>query len=492
MGESNEEWGDFSAYDQELADAWDSYDTLPDEGANLVLDSFLERKNIDQGALLRVGAKLAAEDTLAYAYDRGIKYRNMISGRMWSYSGSEWPHMKIIPSARTINEQVRDRVIVCEGETDGARLSMLYDCDVAVMPAGAKYFPETMAEQLEDYQQVLIALDKDEAGEIGTSKVEESHNNTVRFPAPGDGDWSDLTSTDAIPDLPELNGGEDPVDLSSELLVAAGDMLEMEVPDITSWLEHAVLPVGGQLILHGWSKSYKTFLAIDLLARLSQGQDWCMFEPTEEPCRTAVMQFEIPWPFYKERIEALKKVAPEPQLFEENFLTWTPTKRPELQAGDRKSEDKVLKTLVENHVSIVLIDPIRRAIGMADLNAENEVRKMLRFFERLQDAGITVVATHHDSKDGARAGGGSAITMTGSGAFSGDADTIVSVELPKGETWETSTRRNLNFLLRNAAPVGPRSAEMQGDSATILYDSEPVFAEPDHGSNEATIVAPSI
>jgi RecA-family ATPase len=70
-----------------------------------------------------------------------------------------------------------------------------------------------------------------------------------------------------------------------------------------------------------------------------------------------------------------------------------------------------------------MIDPIRRGMGFASMNDENEVRKMLAFFERMNDEGITVVATHHNRKANSR--GGEMDAMTGSGAFAGDADTVV-------------------------------------------------------------------
>lgn len=482
MAESNDAWGELSAYDKELADAWDSFDTLPDAGENLVLDSFIERKNLSHQALLRLGARLSGEDTLVFSYGQGIKFRNMITGKMWSRLGSEWPRMKIVKAGTETTE----RVIVCEGETDGARLSMLYDCDVAIMPAGARYFPESMAEQIEGYRQVLVALDKDEAGNEGVELVAGYRPDAIRFQAPGDGDWSDIKAEDAYPDLPELTDPEDDRDDALPILVAAGQLLELEVPDVYSWFEHALLPVAGQAIVHGREKSFKTYQSLDMLAALAQGEPWCGFEPTEEACRVAVMQFEISWPYYHQRVQQLRNYAANKELFDANFLTWTPLQRPQLVAGDKKQEDYVLTTLTDHNVQVILVDPIRRASGFADLNAENEVRKILHFFQRLQDAGVTVVATHHDNKEGARSGGGSTLNMTGSGAFGGDADTIIGIELPHGED-ENSPHRNINFMLRNAPAIGPRSFQMT-DEGQIIYDSEPYYAEPDPPQGAEAIV----
>lgn len=468
MAESNEGWGNLAAHDDELAQAWDSFAMLPEPGENPFLDSFCERKNITIPALIRLGAKLAEDQVLAFEYGTGIKFRDVTSGKMWSYLGSTWPHMKIVRAGAEPTEQV----LVCEGETDGARLTSGYGVDVAIMPGGARNFPESMGQQLADYKQVLMALDKDAAGEDGCSRITQYHNNTVRFPAPGTGDWADVEGD--LPELPEVTESmeQEPNPLD-KLLVPAGEMLTMEVPEVASWLEHDVLPIGGQLLIHGWAKSYKTYLALDLVTRLAQGMDWCCFEPTEEPCRVAVMQYEIVWAYYHKRMTQLRDAAQDQALYDSNVFTWTPMRRPDLIAGNTKQEDEILRALTENHIQVFMLDPIRRATGSADLNAENEVRKMLSFFQRVQDAGITVVATHHDNKEGARAGGGSPVTMTGSGAFSGDADTIVSVELPRGETQSESMVRNLNFTLRNSPHVGARSMQMQ-DDGHIIYDTSPV------------------
>lgn len=477
MAESNEGWGNLAEHDDSLAQAWDSFSPLPEQGENEALDIFCERKRITIPALLRLGAKLAEPTVLAFEYGTGIKFRDITTGKMWSYLGSTWPHMKIVRAGA----EPRERVIVVEGETDGARLAGAgYDADIAIMPGGARNFPESMGTQLDSYQQVLIGLDKDEAGEAGSSKIAESHNNTVRFAAPGDGDWCD---TDELPDLPDESMGTEESSLD-KLLVPANEMLAMEVPEVPSWLEHDILPIAGQMIIHGWAKSFKSYMGIDLLTRLATGQDWCMFEPKEEPVRVAIIQFEIPWAYYHKRMQQLREASPEKELFDSNIYTWTPMRRPELIAGNRKLEDVILRELTRTDMQIVLIDPIRRATGNADLNAENEVRKMLHFFQRIQDAGITVVATHHDNKEGARAGGGSPVTMTGSGAFAGDADTIVSVELPRGERQGESMGRNLNFTLRNSPAIGARSMQMQEDGH-IIYDTEPIHRDEEEETGDA-------
>lgn len=475
---SDGDWGELARHDTELASVWDSFDRLPDPGTNHVLDAFIERKGLTLAGLLRVGAKLSAPSVLAFAYSGGIKYRDMTTGKRWSYFGSEWHAMKIIRAAVE-----SDRVIVAEGETDAARLTDLFpQCDIAVLPAGAKYFPPQYSDQILGYTQVLVGLDNDTAGNDGAALIMERIGHAQRFAPPeGYGDWCEVPSA-SVPDLPEAPEPPEP----EEILVPARRLLEMEVPEITSYFDNALLPVGGFLMLHGAAKSYKTFLGLDMMAALAQGQDWCGFEPQEEPVKVAVVQFEIPWAFYKQRVQLLTDHARDREAFLDNFHTLTPLVRPTVRAGDKGEEDKLLAILTASGIQVLLLDPIRRATGNIDMNDEAEVRKMLGFFERLNNEGITVVAAHHDNKSSARTGGGDPLGMTGSGAWSGDPDSIVSVELPSGDKIATSKRRNLVFTLRNAPSVAPRGFEMH-DDGHLIYSTVPHGSGFDKSEDEPEI-----
>jgi hypothetical protein len=201
VGESNSSWGEIAEHDDGLASLWDSFDRLPDPGVNDVLDAFLASKHINVGALARVGTRLSAPGVLAFAYTGGLKYREMESGRRWTSAEASFEKLKIIRAGG----EPRDTVLIAEGETDGARLSMLYDADVAVLPAGARRFTQTYADQLEAYASVLMALDNDEAGEEGCAKITAFIPRAVRFapPAPAK-DWCALGESAPVPPLPEV------------------------------------------------------------------------------------------------------------------------------------------------------------------------------------------------------------------------------------------------------------------------------------------------
>jgi len=189
MGESDHAWGELAEQDDELAQIWDSYERLPESGQNDVLDAFVDTKHLDIGALVRIGARMAGSTVLAFAFPGGVKYRDMEDGRRWTSNGAEFTKLKVVRSGA----EPSDTVIVAESETDGARLTMLADCDVAVLPAGAKRFTPAFADQLVGYQRVLVGLDNDEAGEYGAAKIAEHVPQAVRFAPPeGIKDWGEF------------------------------------------------------------------------------------------------------------------------------------------------------------------------------------------------------------------------------------------------------------------------------------------------------------
>lgn len=183
--------------DPELTALWDSYARLPDPGHNDILDGFVAAKHITVGALVRLGTRLAQDHVLVYAFQGGLKYRDMQSGSRWATAGAEFPTLKIVRASI----EPSSTVIVAEGETDGARLTLLYpDVDVAILPAGAKRFSPDFAEQLRTYDRVILGLDNDQAGEEGRTRIRE-HLPAALVLTPPD-DWCTWPDDEPPPPLP--------------------------------------------------------------------------------------------------------------------------------------------------------------------------------------------------------------------------------------------------------------------------------------------------
>ena len=471
MGESNGPWGQLAEHDAEAAAQWDRYTILPEAGENPVLDAFCRRKNITIRSLIRQGARLSEDHVLCYPYEKALKFRDMNSGSMWSVAGAEFPAMKLLWQGT----EASDSVIICEGETDGARLIEAYDCDVAIMPAGALNVTFPYVDQVRGYSIVMLGLDNDAAGNEGIAKWQGQLPHAVVFRPKGGEDWCATPDAELPPLVTEAPA-------AAVMLVSAADLMVLDVPEIASYFTGALLPIGGSMVIHGWAKALKSFVSMDGMSKLATGVEWMGFTNEEEPVKVAVLQYEIPWPYYQQRVAGMREAADsEGKLteFDENFFTYSPLVRPQLIAGNTAQEDEVLRNLTAAGIQVFLADPVRRMAGHADLNSEQDVRKILGFFERLNDNGITVIYTHHDNKGGATPGatGGSA-DMTGSGAFAGDPDSIVNLTLPRGERWETSRLRNISYLLRNAPSPGMKGMEIH-ENGTLTYSDMP------HGMEEA-------
>lgn len=201
MGQSDGTWGELIAHDNERAEVWDGFRPLPVSGVNVALDAFCERKNLSIESLIRIGARLASEHVLAFAGPGYIKYRDVVSNERWSYADCDWSKLRIVRAG----PEPSDTVIVAEGETDAAWLTMRAGCDVAILPAGALYFPASYAEQLREYEQVLAATDTDSAGEKGAALILDALPQAQRY-APPANDWCASDELPPFPEKPEFHG----------------------------------------------------------------------------------------------------------------------------------------------------------------------------------------------------------------------------------------------------------------------------------------------
>lgn len=248
MGESNGAWGALAEHDQDDALAWDLYSPLPEPGENPLLDAFCERKRITIDGLRRLGARLSTDDTLAFGYSGGIKYRNMLNGQRWSSIGARFTQLHIIPAGI----EPTPVVIVAEGETDAARLSAHYGVDVAVLPAGARAFSASHADQLREYPVVLVGTDADEAGDAGGQKVIDALLQAQRFRPEGGKDWCAL---DVLPPLPEAEPRRSRMQFVDLAETVAGEIEPAVV------LHDGIIIENGVTVLAGHPGEGKTTLA---------------------------------------------------------------------------------------------------------------------------------------------------------------------------------------------------------------------------------------
>jgi hypothetical protein len=227
MGGSNENWGRLASEDPATAELWDQGTPLPDKGANALFDALLDAKHITRSALARTGCRMAEDNCLIWAWPGGAKWRRLDTGRRWNSLSPQWHRAHIM---EPFDGRPGDVLLVAEGETDAARLSVLYQfAAVAVLPLGADYLPRELPAQAAEYSAVYACYDADEAGDHGAAKLLAAVPQAVRHRPPeseeGD-DWCALPLDAEAPPLPK------PPDACGSIVFEdfAG-LLEAGVPD---------------------------------------------------------------------------------------------------------------------------------------------------------------------------------------------------------------------------------------------------------------------
>jgi len=448
-----------------MRDAFDKTEPIPDwEHAKEPLRSLCERKNITLDDLVRIGARLKDKHgtTLAYSMPLGIKYRDVITGKKWSEWGSDWSKMKDVPGRDS------SKLVLVEGETDAARMSGKDGpgWDVGIMAAGTHVYPEYI-ETADSYEWVYVATDDDSKGDEAASKIMHAlPGKTVRW-RPPENTNHDWCGADEI--------GKPPMPPQKLPAIVWGESLhEIDYPDTPSLLDNAMLPDNGMLFIHGWKGAYKSWLAFDLAVALATGTPWGSFDTTQPECKVVVVQFELPFAYYAERMRGLSHRLPEYAREKyKNVGTYNPLEKMRLDISNQKTQDHFLEVFTKNKVQVAIFDPIRRMSGAKSHYEQEWQSAVVDFSTRLNQAGIAVVLTHHDGKAAARHGGGSMLDASAADAIVGATDASVSIALPKGEDWESSKKRNLIFYSRNAETPAPRGFSIDGDQ--IAYHDEPFY-----------------
>lgn len=168
---------------------------------------FMAARGLDTGPLVRMGARVRGP-AIAYPFVAGVKYRRMDTGRRWM-RGRFRDH----PLNVYYGTEPYQQVFVAESETDTAALLAAYPtCDVALMPLGAATWAPIWTAQLAIYPAVYIALDNDDAGELGAELIAAALPQAVRHAATGEvKDWSAWIAANGVGAAPILPSAYNPV-----------------------------------------------------------------------------------------------------------------------------------------------------------------------------------------------------------------------------------------------------------------------------------------
>jgi hypothetical protein len=209
--------------------------------------------------------------------------------------------------------------------------------------------------------------------------------------------------------LPRLQSG----------LEFAGELEAADIP-IPAEIVRGVLHQGSKLAVGGSSKSYKTWLLIDLAISVCHGIDWLGF-PTSRG-KVLYINLEIQRPFFRRRmlqVCARRKVA----VPKTDLALWH-LRGANLSIAAIESK---LRTMIRpGEFCLIIIDPIYKTYAGKDENATGQISEVVNILERMaRDFFAAVAWAAHFSK-GNQAEKEAIDRISGSGVWGRDPDSILT------------------------------------------------------------------
>jgi hypothetical protein len=207
---------------------------------------------------------------------------------------------------------------------------------------------------------------------------------------------------------------------------------------------HGVLHQGSKMVIGGGSKSFKTWTLIDLAVSVATGTAWWGFETTQG--RVVYMNFEVQDSFFRERLLGVCD-AKDCDLQEGQLVYWGLRGK---AADLGMLMQQIVSMLKDGGYSLIVFDPIYKGLGDRDENKTGDIATLCNEIESLAvQTGAAVAFGHHFSK-GNQAKKESIDRMGGSGVFSRDPDSILTMTKHKNEDAFT-----VDATLRNFSPIKP-------------------------------------
>ena len=457
-----------------LAAQWDSYHWLPEPGENLLFDKFCRDKGVSIQDLRNIGTKMTSTGELAWLFPGGIKYRKLTGERRATGTLKQFKLLKVTDAVAWI---------VAEGETDAAALRRACpNYNIAIMPAGALAVSDDMLAQIADSKiPVLLALDADDAGDAGAAKMPGVR---LRPPEPY-GDWAEALSVAAVADnfdpMCVVSGPPKQVFSFRELVAA-----DLGTYEENNWLDDGVLPVRGSMIIHGEQKSLKSVVMLELIRSLATGTRFAGYVDYlyDRPARVLLFQFEIPPHAMQLRVEGLvangvTDMDDYDKLMDNaGVYKIANNEMPRLLASDDAFYDLVVGAAFDFDADIIAFDPFQRMSGASNTNQAHELGPMLDKFHRMAtDSGLTVILSHHSSKN---LDPRKSTSITGSQRFGADVDSICTLYHDprlhvRDDNADKVRQRNLLWTLRSGVAEGRGVQTQKGTDHHMIVTFRPPF-----------------
>jgi hypothetical protein len=261
------------------------------------------------------------------------------------------------------------------------------------------------------------------------------------------------------PPLPDKLPGpedepQDPVDILNLIEVRKRAAKLPPIEDVSEFivkplvkpkmLIQGILHQGSKMSLGAGSKSFKTWMLMDLALSVACGVPWLGFNTTK--AKVLYCNFEIQQEFMQDRIKAIeraKEITSEPGSMD----IWN-------LRGHAAPYDviipMILERIKEKDYGLMIVDPLYKIYGDTDENSAGDMADLMNELERLAvKAKAAVVFGAHFSK-GNQANKDSIERVSGSGVYGRDPDSIVTFT-----RHEEEDAFAMEMKLRNLQPMKP-------------------------------------
>ena len=198
------------------------------------------------------------------------------------------------------------------------------------------------------------------------------------------------------------------------------------------------------MVVGGGSKTFKTWLLMDLGVSVATGADW--WGMATKQGRTLYCNLEIQDAFFAKRQNAIT-AAKGITLQHGQFEAWNLRGH---CADLTEMAPKIIQRARGGGYLLIVIDPIYKSIGNRDENAAGDIGALLNEIERLAVQTNAAVAFGAHYSKGNQSSKEAIDRVSGSGVFARDPDSIITIT-----KHEQEGAFSVEAILRNFAPVEP-------------------------------------
>jgi RecA-family ATPase len=281
-----------------------------------------------------------------------------------------------------------------------------------------------------------------------------------------------------------LSGRFEPVE-SKAVVVCLADIEEEPI----QWLWFNKLPQGMLTVLAGYGGLGKSYLSLDIAARITRGANWPDRNDLPEnkaPCGSVIILTaeDSLSTIVKSRLRQLG--ADFTKVFAIDAVKVKDPDRGEYEADfDLDNDLPTLKKVIRPDTRLIIIDPISAYYGKdTDSHKDADLRRILRPVSKLAEkTGVAILAISHLNKNSTV---GALHRILGSVALGNAARTVW---LLTNDPDEPESDRRLLTPCKHNILVKPTGLAFKIDDGRIVYEDEPLHTTSDEALGGSTVEA---